>query len=106
VVGLILLLIKYYRWALLLIILGVLGFIWRIYESKRKIKFLSKKWANISILMIIFFVVVYQSINYFIFNRRFNMPEVVFAIGFLIIIYLYFRFYVPKAMEYRSKKKN
>ena len=103
--GIVLFFIGQTKIALLLILLGIIGGIWKIYILKKGVKPSSNNWADISLLLIVLFVVGYQLINYFAFGKKLDLVEIIFGLVFLIIIYLYFKLFVPKAMEYKLKKK-
>jgi len=76
------------------------------YLIKRKIKLYSPTWVNIRMIVFVFAILIIQAIYYFMFNKEFNFLEIIFSMGFLILIYLYLRFYIPKFMEYKSKRKD
>ena len=92
IVGVILFLTEYYKWALIFIFSGFLGIILVIYMSKGKVEILSKKWTNIYILIMIFSLIIYS----FIFEWRWRPIDIILCGIVLIALYLYLRFFALK----------
>jgi len=101
IIGLALLLVGYYRWALLLIFFGFFGISLRIYVQKKKTKMLSKKWANMYILMMILGLIIIS----LMFEEKWSTLDIILCGIVLIAIYLYFRFLAPKLILGLSAKE-
>ena len=92
IIGIILILTENYKWALLLIMLGLFGIIWAFYMSKKKIKSLEKGWANKIMFFLIIFVIVVSIFRYFLFNQRIDLLDLIFVIPIIIIVWFYFSY--------------
>ena len=101
IIGLALILTENTLEGLLFIGIGIFGVIWRIF-SLDKIEILSKKWINLYIIIFITYFLVDISL---IHKDKLNTSYIIPMIVIIIILYIYFRFGVPKLMKWMEKNK-
>ncbi len=94
VIGLTLFLIGYSKIALVLILFGLFGIIWRVYESRKEVKLLSIEWTNTYIIIMILALIS----SSLIFEREWRTIDIILCGIVLMAIYLWFRL-VPKLIE-------
>jgi hypothetical protein len=84
---------------IIIIVLIVGGIIIKKYLEKKKTKLLSNSWTDINVFFLILIVIIMTLVRYFVFNKKIYLIEIIVGVIFLMLIYICFRFLVPKLMK-------
>lgn len=101
IIGVWLFIIDHFRFALIFLLSGAIGTIIILFLSKKDKQSNNLISLDKSILSVLIFVIIYQGIAYFLFNKKFSWIDSLSGIIFLIIIYLIFRFIIPRVEAIR-----
>jgi|GEM_PF-2990898 len=84
---------------LILTIILLIGFLsgrlLKYHLKKRKVKVFSASWTNSYLISLIILLIIYQGVNYLLFDKKPNLSQIVGGILFLVYIYFYFRVIAP-----------
>jgi len=91
-----------YKLALISTTISIYGLIRVIYKIEQKNKLIEKGDANKYAL----FLIMYLIIDYLLYPKKFSLLELIFAIPFILIIWLYFSFVEKILKKYRNCNRN
>src|SRR3989344_1143123 len=104
-IGLLLWLFNKSTIAITFLLIGVIGLILKSLFPRKESQIGSKEFAKEWTIYITILAILQWIINYIMFKRKLDILCIFVALGFIALFYLYFRFFVPKALKNSSKSK-